>query len=65
MMVKKQFLLIVSVVMACMLVMTACKKKPTDIKPGNKAYYELIILSSEERSMIVFENHTSAIASVS
>ena len=65
MMVKKQLLLIVSVVMTCMLVMTACKKKPADIKPGNKAHYELIILSSEERSMIVFENHTSAIASVS
>ncbi|MBQ7533637.1 MAG: hypothetical protein IJT45_08140 [Bacteroidales bacterium] len=63
---KKLFLVIVLVVTTCMLFVTACKKKPSDIKPSsNKVHYELIILRSEERSMIVFDKHTSPIASVS
>ena len=63
---KKLFLVIVLVVTTCMLFVTACKKKPSDIKPSsNKAHYELIILRSEERSMIVFDKHTSPITSVS
>lgn len=63
--VKKQILVTLLMVTTCMLIVTACKKKPSDIKPTNKAKYELIILSSEERSMIVFEKHTSSIASIS
>jgi hypothetical protein len=62
---KKPLLVVVLVVTTCMLVMTACKKKPSDIRPGKKVKYELIILSAEERGMIVFEKHTSSIASVS